>query len=207
MMWRGMLSGTTPVDDTPGVSIYQENTRMRVKGELQRRWGMQNTTIAKQSGPIYGIVGAQPANGNMLTFDVYVAGGGGSATIGGFGPPPDPPVDGRKRRKPGGVVAGPLAPWTIPPTVPGGGVVNLPALAKAGTISFVASSNVCFGPGQGVIFYLYIDGVFTYQTACMVNGSDSFPVPVQTSNVEVTMALGCNGGASATTALFSGAST
>lgn len=96
--------------------------------------------------------------------------------------------------------------WSIPPTTPNGGVIALPAFARAGVVYFYASSDVCFGAGQGVIFYLYIGGVFSYQTACMVNGSDSFPIPALATSVEVTDAKGCNGGPSATTASFYGSS-
>lgn len=197
IVYKGMRRMTTDVLADYGQAHYLQNVRLKRVGEMGRRAGLGKSNMAQLAGPVQFMIGG------WSNVPFIINGTGGSITG-----TEDPLAHwtAATLRIPGGVGGGPQ-PWTIAPTVPGGGAVTLPALAKAGTISFVASSNVCFFPGEGVTFYLYIDGVFTYQTACMVNGSDSFPVPVLTSSVEVTMALGCNGGPSATTALFSGAST
>lgn len=94
--------------------------------------------------------------------------------------------------------------WSIPPTTPPA-TVTLPAAARVGSIIFSAVSPPCSGTPQGVVFQLRLDGVLVYTTACMVNGTDSFPVPANTVTVNVTAAFGCNGGADPTIASFSGA--
>jgi len=56
MIWRGIVRDTTDVDDTPGVSHYQTNTRMRIEGELQRRFGFLSSELDQESGPILGLM-------------------------------------------------------------------------------------------------------------------------------------------------------
>lgn len=55
MKWNGVNRKTTPTDDDHSVSHYQENTRLKVAGELRRRNGMSRANIAKLATPIYGI--------------------------------------------------------------------------------------------------------------------------------------------------------
>jgi hypothetical protein len=96
------------VDDTPGVSEIQYNTRMLTANELQRRWGHQSSSIAQQAGAVLGIVAANGASGNFLTFDL---GSPSLGTLVGINPPPDQPP-GPKRRRPA-VAKGTPAPPVI----------------------------------------------------------------------------------------------
>lgn len=59
--------------------------------------------------------------------------------------------------------------------------------------------------GEGVIFDVSFDGVPSYTSACMENGTDIVPVPPGTLLIEVTVVRGCNGGADPTDATVSGA--
>ena len=57
MKWKGIVTDTTDVDDTEGVSVYQQNTRMLIEGELQRRHGLIATGLSKASGAILNLAG------------------------------------------------------------------------------------------------------------------------------------------------------
>ena len=57
MKWEGIVTDTTDVDDTEGVSVYQQNTRMLIEGELQRRHGLIATGLSKASGAILNLAG------------------------------------------------------------------------------------------------------------------------------------------------------
>lgn len=76
---------------------------------------------------------------------------------------------------------------------------TLPAAAKAGTV-YLTASTVGSTPinGTGVIFTVTIDGVLAYTSACMENGSDSFPIPANTTTVTVAKTSGCHGGSDVT---------
>jgi hypothetical protein len=50
--WQGIAADTADVDETSGVSALQLNTRMRIDGELQRRYGMLSTGLPPLDGPI-----------------------------------------------------------------------------------------------------------------------------------------------------------
>lgn len=54
--WQGIVADTTDVDETPGASMQQLNTRMRVSGELQRRQGFL-AALPPMGGPILSIAG------------------------------------------------------------------------------------------------------------------------------------------------------
>lgn len=103
MKWQGINVRTSDVDSTSGVAADQANARMRVEGELQRRWGMIPSGQAKQSSAILNI--ASSVTGNFLTFDL--SGG----TVSGYGPMALPIVDGPKRKKPIVVAGVPAAPF------------------------------------------------------------------------------------------------
>ena len=55
MIWRGIVADTTDVDETEGVSSEQFNTRMRIEGELQRRYGFLSSNLPPEDGPILGL--------------------------------------------------------------------------------------------------------------------------------------------------------
>jgi len=108
-IWRGIQTHTTPVDSTPGISEWQQNTRMLKAGELQRRTGFQSTAIAKQSGAIYEIMSATGLGSNFLTFDLGATIDGRTTAAGSIDVFPPPPV-GPKRRRPDVVAGNPVAP-------------------------------------------------------------------------------------------------
>ena len=146
MTWLGIARDTTSVDPRPGVSEFQANTRMRVSGELQSRWGYLSSAIAQQAGPILGIASANGATGNFLTFNL---GGAAPGEVDGFSPVPAQPV-GPKRRKPVVVVGNPTAPVinsiTPSPTSP-------PATYIIGVVTFTAS--VTYDGLSGPLIYAW----------------------------------------------------
>jgi hypothetical protein len=142
-IWRGIHSHSTDVDTTPGVSIYQANTRMQKQGELQRRWGFLSSTIAQQTGPIRYIVGTHGLGNNFLTFNL---GGAGAGNLTGFAPAPDQPV-GPKARRPDVIAGNPVAP-----------VINFitddpagPTLYPAGLVTF--TPNIAYDGLSGPLIY------------------------------------------------------
>jgi hypothetical protein len=63
MIWGGIDQQLSKVADKPGVSDYQQNTRMVVTGELQRRPGMAPANFSPTGGSALGMVGAFPTSG------------------------------------------------------------------------------------------------------------------------------------------------
>ena len=63
MMWGGIDQQLSSVADKPGVSEYQQNTRMTVAGELQRRPGMAPANFSPTGRAAIGMVGAFPTSG------------------------------------------------------------------------------------------------------------------------------------------------
>jgi hypothetical protein len=63
MTWGGIDQQLSELAETPGVSEYQQNTRMVVTGELQRRPGMAPANFSPTGGSALGMVGAFPTSG------------------------------------------------------------------------------------------------------------------------------------------------
>jgi hypothetical protein len=63
MTWGGIDTQLSELAETPGVSEYQQNTRMVVTGELQRRPGMAPANFSPTGGAAIGMVGAFPTSG------------------------------------------------------------------------------------------------------------------------------------------------
>jgi len=130
MMWRGISSDTTDVDDTPGVSTQQYNTRMRVEGELQRRYGFISTDLPPDSGPILSIASAPG----------FVVTGTGDVVVG------STPVSGL-----------PVGPVRVPPGVgiiPGGDPTGLTLTASTTGSSPSDGEGVIFRVFvDGLLFY------------------------------------------------------
>ena len=63
MIWGGIDQQLSSVADKPGVSEYQQNTRMTVAGELQRRPGMAPANFSPTGSAAIGMVGAFPTSG------------------------------------------------------------------------------------------------------------------------------------------------
>ena len=114
MMWGGIDQQLSSVADKPGVSEYQQNTRMTVAGELQRRPGMAPANFSPTGSAAIGMVGAFPTSGPYgVTVDT-------AGSVSGFpitGPIWEPP-----KLKPPIAQGGA---WTIPFNSLGGGGANL----------------------------------------------------------------------------------
>lgn len=96
--------------------------------------------------------------------------------------------------------------WFFDPVATPTGVINLPVGNNGGNIYLDASTSG--SPpvdGEGVIFSVEFDGIPSYTSACMENGSDTVPVPPGTLTISVTSVSGCNGGFETTQATVSGA--
>lgn len=207
MMWLGIRRKSSPVDDALGVSEYQANTHLRVQGQASRRPGMLSTSIAKQAGPIYEIMGASGLGSNFLTFDTggdadgfTQAGGGGNDP---WPPPPQPP----KKRKPVGerqgacIVWGPLSDtgtdnsgtwtFTLPPdSCPG---TLLVGAAEAGGGSGGSGSGGA-GGDYGYSFDVLANGVPILSTGCLVNDGAFAAIPAGTTSLQYTVTASCVGG-------------
>lgn len=193
--WFGMSSKTSAVDSTVGLSAEQTNTRMRIEGELQRRYGMLSTLIARQAGPIRNIVSAYPAGGNYLTFDVEAPGGGGNEVSG--QPPTPPPWRPPKRRKP--IIQPPTmctlwGPFSdtgeaTPLTV----TYNLPADSCAGTLTMtgIEDPSRARGDDYGYSFTVDFDGVNAGASGCLVNSSSFLAIPPGVLVVDVHVQPQC----------------
>lgn len=205
-IWHGIHSHSTDVDDTPGVSAYQANTRLQKQGELQRRCGFLSSAIAKQSGPILYIMGAHGLGNSSLTFNL---GGNVDAfgTSGGSLDPWPPPPEKPKKRKPKGDKQGACTLWG--PFGDGGTdsagplTFTLPASSCPGTLIFTASEDSGESGGSGGsgshTDYGYsvdasADGVPIITSGCLVNDSAFGVIPAGTLSISYTVTAGCAGG-------------
>ena len=76
--WKGVNRKVTAMWPDSTIAFYQQNLRMRVKGELQRRNGMAQGNIAKQATAVLGILPVSapqgsgtiviPSNGTVVGF-------------------------------------------------------------------------------------------------------------------------------------------
>lgn len=96
--------------------------------------------------------------------------------------------------------------WSFSPATPPV-TWTLPAGAKAGTV-FMQATTTGSAPvnGTGVIFSVLFDGVLSYTSACMENGTDSVAVPPGVTTVSVSFVSGCHGGVTSTNASASAVS-
>lgn len=198
MKWRGVTAKSSPVDDTPGVSEYQQNTRMRIEGELQRRWGMMSSAIAKQAGPIYNIASGSPASGNLITFGVFNA-AGPSASVNGFGPPPVPPWQPPKRRKPIVPPPGSCTIWGPFSDAGTTGATNsyvLPAGSCSGTVSVsgMESADRSRTDNYGYSFTVTADAVLILSSGCLINSGAFIAIPPGALAISVVVTAGCAAG-------------
>jgi len=196
MTWLGTIRDTSPVDPTPRVSEYQQNTSMRVANELQRRNGYQSSLLDKQDGPILAIASV----GNFLTFDIGstmtpgVSSGDIAGETLGVG------LVGPKKRKP--IIDPPdvCTPWAsfLDQGTTVGGVFNhtLPASACAGTITVIgveADDGGSDGDGldYGYDFVVTADGVPILSSGCLINDSAFAAIPPDTITVSITVTVDC----------------
>ncbi len=81
----------------------------------------------------------------------------------------------------------------------------IPAGAGGGLTLSASTPGSTPVDGEGVIFSVSFNGVPSYTSACMENGTDMVAVPPGTTQIDVTVARGCAGGAVPTTDTVSGA--
>jgi hypothetical protein len=184
--WRGIDTSTTPVDPTLGTGVTQTNTTMRISGELARRHGFLNTSIARRAGAVYNIIGATPPYGSY----VFVGWDNGtSITVNGDGPIPPPPWNPPKRRRPRGDrdVCTIWGPFVDSGTDSGtlNAIFNLPADSCPGQFFFSAlEGGGSGGSGAGGDYGYSID----------VNDSSLANIPAGTLVLDYTVTASCLGG-------------
>lgn len=86
--WKGVNRKVSPVLPDLAVAEYQQNARLAVTGEAQRRYGMAKTTISQMGTAIISITPANPSMGPFVLLqgtDGGMDGGGGPVGPGGPG--------------------------------------------------------------------------------------------------------------------------
>lgn len=183
--WEGTNRKTTPIGGPPGVSYYQQNTRMHVDQEIQRRLGMAASSLPSAGAGIIGIATAFTANGPIIVTLTP------STVIGDVDPLPKwrerylvPPV---------GATCAIWGPFVASGNFSGGaGTFTLPAaLSCAGTLTFtVVDTNG--GGGYGM-------SCGATGGACLPNGSQSVAIAAGTTSIGWGVSGGCNFGPSSPT--------
>ena len=193
MDWLGVNRKVYPVWRDGALAIYQQNLRMRVHGELQRRNGMASSNVAKQATPIYNLLPVAAPSGPGI---IVVPSGG---NVIGAGPPTMSWHDSQPMI-PIGSSCTLMQPFTD--TGPGSISTSMfpPAGVCAGTIT---CTGVEGGSGQGYIPYGYLFVVVTYNGAtitntstsgCLINQGQQFALPAGTTRVQYNVTGGCNEG-------------
>ena len=193
--WLGMDRKRTPVAPDAGEALFQQNGRLFVQRELQRRNGYAATSFAPQSTPILAIFCGSPGGGtpvpwmgtltNTPTGQITAAINPLMLWGGGFVPP----------------VIGSCAlygPYIAQGTTSQLGTQNLPAdgTACAGTVTVSCTES---GGGQGWTNYGYqfiitADLPQILNTACLANSGASAVIPKGTKVIGWDITGGCNGG-------------
>ena len=137
-------------------------------------------------------MGANPAGGNFLTFDVFSAGSPSTGIITGFGPPPLPPWKPPKKKKPDADVCAiyaKISSGAADDTV----TYIFPANCCAGSVSMTAIEAGGGGRGDpyGYTFNVDINGVNVYTSACLQDDSAMFAIPANSQNISVNISGGC----------------
>lgn len=192
MDWAGINRKVTPIGGPMGSSFYQQNTRMRVDQEVQRRLGMASTNIPPSSAAIIGLAAAYTPNGPIVISLTPIEVNGMA----------DPLPRWRERylvRPRGDPVTCTLwGPFSASGTVSAGGNFVLPATACQGTVTFT-STEAGGGRRGGSSDYGYsvvvtAGGVPILSSGCLVNSGAFGSVPLGTLLVAYTVTGGCSGG-------------
>ncbi len=123
--WSGTNVKATPIGAQDGVSLWQQNTRMWVNGELQRRHGMAASNVPPSTNGIIGMATAFTPNGPIILQN------DGQGTITGFQQPVAKWGDKYVIRPTGGA-GGPAAPTIVAITA----TPSSPQPYPAGVIAF-----------------------------------------------------------------------
>jgi hypothetical protein len=194
MDWLGVNRKVYPVWRDGALAIYQQNLRMRVHGELQRRNGMASSNVAKQATPIYNLIPVADPSGP----GIIIVPQGGTVVV-----QPGSPIPKWIHVRPI-IPIGSSCTLMQPFTDTGPGSIstsmNPPPGVCTGTIT---CTGVEGGSGQGYIPYGYLFVVVTYNgatitntysSACLINQGQSFALPLGTTMVQYNVTGGCNGG-------------
>jgi hypothetical protein len=193
MDFAGINRKITPIGGPMGISYYQQNTRMRVDKEIQRRLGMCSTNLPKANAAIIGLAAAYTPNGpivaSLTPTDVI-----GAAD-------PLPMWREMYLRGPRGdpVTCTIWAPHSDSGT---SGTSNGFALAAGGcpgTVTFSCAEAGGGGSGGGGTDYGYsilvnADGVPILTSGCLVNSGAFAAIPANTLLLSYTVTAGCAGG-------------
>jgi hypothetical protein len=193
MDWAGINRKITPIGGPMGISFYQQNTRMRVDKECQRRLGMCSTNLPPAGAAIIGLAAAFTPNGPI------VASLTPTDVIGATNPLPMwrelylvPPQ--------GDPVTCTLwGPFNDSGTGAAAGGHNPPAGSCPGTVTFSAAEAGGGGSGGGGTDYGYsavvtANGVPILTTGCLVNAGAFGSIPAGTTVLAYTVTAGCAGG-------------
>jgi hypothetical protein len=193
MDFAGINRKITPIGGPMGISYYQQNTRMRVDKEIQRRLGMCSTNLPPASAAIIGLAPAYTANGpivvTMTLADVI-----GAAN-------PLPMWRELYLVKPHGdpLTCTLWGPFNDSGTTGAAGGHNPPVGSCQGTVTFTATE---FGGGRsggggsdyGYSVVVTANGVPILTTGCLVNSGAFGSIPLGTTVLAYTVTGGCSGG-------------
>lgn len=191
--WKGISSDTTDVDDTPGVSVSQYNTRMQTEGELQRRYGFQNTTMAKRAGRILNIISAIPTHGSFI-FTGGLNGAGTSVTVDGEDFIPFPPRPPKKPKPPPPQppdVCEDWGPFNETGTLTDIKIFTLPRNSCAGTITMTGIEDVARRTSYGYSFEIAYEAIVVHNSACLLDDAEVFAIPAGTRSIVISITGGC----------------
>lgn len=197
--WQGMNRKTTPIGMDAGDAYLQQNGRLFVKREIQRRNGYSATNFAPQSTPILAIFCGGPGGGTPDPWAGVLTNTPGSPPTGNIitlgrpkiiiGLGPKPPI----------IAACALyGPYTFTNSTSQLGSQSLPAdgTACAGTVTVSCTES---GGGQGWTNYGYqfivnADLPQIINTACLSNAGTSATFPKGTKTITWDITGGCAGG-------------
>lgn len=194
MDWAGMNRKITPIGGPGGISYYQQNTRMRVDKELQRRLGMCSTNLPPAGAAIIGLATAYTANGPI------VASLTPTDLIGGVDPLPMWRELYLRRPRGDPLTCTLWGPFHDSGATSSAGGHAPPAGSCSGTVTFTATE---FGGGRsggggsdyGYSAVVTANGVPILTTGCLVNSGAFGIVPAGTTVLAYTVIGGCAGGA------------
>ena len=192
--WKGVNRKVTAMWPDSTLAFYQQNLRMRVKGELQRRNGMAQGNIAKQATAVLGIL---PVSAPQGPGTIVIPSNG---TVVGF---PTTPImaftDGAPR--PPIIVGGVCniyGPYSVSGTTSTMSTQDLPAsLSCPGTVTVIGQESSSQGqapPPYGYQFVISAGATVILSTGCLVNSGSSVTIPAGTTQIAWDITGACAGG-------------
>ena len=194
--WKGIKANLTGFWPDSTYAVTQQNLRMRVRGELQRRNGMAQSNVATQASAVYGIlpVSAPQGSGTIVipnngTVQGYAATPIMAFTDGG----PRPPII-------VGGVCNIYGPYSFSGTTSTMSTQDLPAsLSCPGTVTVIGQESSSQGqqqapPPYGYQFVISAGPTVILSTGCLVNSGSSVAIPAGTTQIAWDITGACAGG-------------